>query len=117
MQIYSFLKIETFLILTNHPNIIQIIIEFNGINIFDVIKSNKSKNVFENILKLLNTPKDNDTGKANIAIIINTKTDAFFLDILKFSMYAAVCTSAKLIADVNAAKRRRIKNKIAKKEP
>ena len=48
---------------------------------FDVIKSNKSKKFFENILILLKTPKDKDTGKDNIAIIINTRIAAFFLDI------------------------------------
>ena len=41
----------------------QIIIEFNGINIFDVIKSNKSKKFFENILTLLKSPNDKETGK------------------------------------------------------
>ena len=115
LYIYSFLKNKTFFNLINQPKIIQTIIEFNGINIFDVIKSNKSKNLFENILISLKTPNDRETGKANIAIIINTMIADFFLEILKFSIYAAVCASAKLIAEVNAAKRRRIQNNIENK--
>ena len=51
---------------------------------FAVIKSNKSKKLFENILTLLKNPNDKETGKESIAIIINTMIADFFLYILKF---------------------------------
>ena len=111
VKIILFEKSFEYLSFIKCPTQRQIIQVFKGSIMFDVVKSRKSKNVLPNILKFSKSPKDRVAGIAIIAIIKNIIDVAFSLVILNFSINAAVGASTMLIPDVNAANKRKIKNK------
>lgn len=73
--------------------------------------------VLSNNFKLESIPKDKEAKTLINAIIEETITVAFFLDILQFSINAAIGVSIMLIPDVMAANSKSTKNKTPNNAP
>ncbi len=90
---------------------------FNGINMFEVIKSRKSKSVLPNIFNPLNIQNDNVVGIAIAEIIKNKIVQALLRDIPNLSTIVAQGPSTILIPDVTAAQKSSTKNATEMKSP
>ena len=93
-----------------HPIIKQRIKEFNGNNIFDVVKSRKSKIDLPIIDTSLSFPNESAAGIDISEIKINKIVQALILETLHFSIRVAHGASRILIPEVTAAQNKRTKN-------